>query len=122
MKKEPWHDRIRRDLAHDPLRPAADDFYEKVWNRIRAVKSAEPAKPPIRPLFAVGQACWKAMPAAVALTLAFSIYLWSNFPDWSKIDLPANSSLLEAEEAPTHNDVLYQILNSPEVPQTETTQ
>lgn len=112
MKKNQMDDFIRRELTEDPIAPAPDSFYDGVWKQIRnqenrssTIKERDTLAVPF------GTMCWRLVPVFSLFLLAVSVYSWY-FPAESieQATHSAESYVLDTGDAPSSDELLYQIL------------
>jgi hypothetical protein len=119
MTKDRWEGWIQDNLAGDRIEPADDGFYHGVWIRIRTAKPESRAL--INPLFSVGAACWRAVPAFAALLLIIAAYGWFYPPDLGgRIATADESYVLDANAAPSNTELFYRIMHTARDSETET--
>ena len=121
MNREPWQDRIGRELNREHIEPASEHFYRGIWSRIQAAETASRAGGAEKGFISIGLACWRALPAFVALLLIVTAYAWFYPPDSGGQDgVSAESYVLDSDYAPSDTDLLYQIMHSTHVSELET--
>jgi hypothetical protein len=114
MKRYSEEERIREELQRgaDFLGPVDDPFYRAVWRRIAAHPRNIPKASWGRALEELGLACWRAVPACLLLVISIGGYLFYNPPEsFPEVMSSAESFILDLEDAPVNEVVLYQIMN-----------
>ncbi len=119
MKKDHWQDWIRRELTRDRIEPASEEFYRGVWSRIRAAKAAHTIPERARPLVSIGLACWRAVPIMSALVLLIALYGWFYPPDFGQVTTSVEPYIMDTDTAPSKSDLLYEIMHSTHVSESE---
>ena len=107
-------DRIGRELTRDAVNPAPEEFYRGVWARIRRVQSEKARHPLASPFLELSRACWRSIPAFAALVVVLCILLWyvpfETAPETSSSAF--DTLVMDSEEAPTNDSLLYQIVHT----------
>jgi len=116
-KTEDW---IGRELNRNRVEPASEDFYQGVWNRIRAA-GGTPSVPGLdRSPASLGTACWRALPVFAALLLVIGLYAWVYPPESGNRTMhSAESYVLDSDNSLSDSDLLYQIILSARVSERE---
>ena len=123
MNREDSPGWIRRELVRGEIDPAPESFYSSVWTRIRAVESTSDPMLPDHTFISLGRICWKMAPALAGLLLLLSLYIW-----YSPLLVPpkaidsTESLVIETEDIPSKDSVLYQIMDATPASELDTKQ
>jgi hypothetical protein len=121
MNNKSWQDRIKSELADVPPDPIPEEFYRGVWRQIHNMPDTNSRPEAEGKVFSFTGACFRAIPALMAVIIMFGVYSWFYPPGIYEIDSEF-TEMIEPDESilPKADSLFFYIMQVPHSSESET--